>query len=132
MPDDRTERFVDALHALEEDRDLDRIASLFTDDAELISPTHASPHRGPDAARAFWDAYRRTFAEIRSEFRNIVESDGTAMLEWQSRGRTSTGGALDYAGVSVLEFDGDRIRSFRSYFDSHELGEDMQGRSARE
>lgn len=128
MADDRTERFIEALHALEEDGDLDRIVGLFTDDAELSNPTHDGPHGGPDAVREFWDAYRRSFAEIHSEFRNVVESDTIAMLEWRSRGRTSRGGAIDYGGVTVLEFDGDRIRSFRSYFDTHELGEEMQGR----
>lgn len=60
---------------------------------------------------------------MHSEFRNVVETDRTALLEWQSRVRTAAGHDLTYDGVSVLEFDGDRIRRFRAYFDPTKLRE---------
>ena len=114
-----TRRFIDALHGLEERQDLDAMVALFADDAELSNPTDAEPHRGPDGARRFWDAYRRSFAEIHSEFRHVVTADGVALLEWSSRGRAAEGAPIEYDGVSVVEFaDGEgRVRRFRAYFD---------------
>ncbi len=125
MAERPTDRFIEALHALEERGDVERIASLFTEDAELRNPTDPRPHWGPEGARRFWGSYRRSFAEIHTEFRHVVEADGTAMLEWESRGRTSRGGPIRYDGVSVLEFEDDRVRGFRSYFDTRELAEQL-------
>lgn len=126
MVDSRTERFIDALHALEDEGDVDRIVSLFADNAELHNPTERYVHRGAEGARKFWDSYRRSFDAIHSEFRAVGEADDAALLEWESRGRTSDGGPIRYGGVSVIEFDGERIRRFRSYFDAHALGEQFE------
>ncbi|MEJ7810190.1 MAG: nuclear transport factor 2 family protein [Gemmatimonadaceae bacterium] len=116
-----TGAFIDALHALERDRNSDAMVRLFADDAELSNATHTEPQRGAEAARHFWHGYRESFDEIASEFRNVVESEGAALLEWTSRGRLAGGGEVEYSGVSVLELDGERIRRFRAYFDPADL-----------
>ncbi|MFW6079230.1 MAG: nuclear transport factor 2 family protein [Gemmatimonadota bacterium] len=137
MAEDRARRFIDALHRLEEDRDPDPIAELFADDARLRNPVHEMRERGRDGARHFWRTYRDTFDEIRSEFRNVVESDGAVALEWYSHGRTSNGRECEYDGVSILEYDEDDegIRAFRAYFDPGKLGIQLRpggpGRAAR-
>lgn len=119
------ETFIAALNRLESDGDVDGIASLFSEGAELRNPTAVRPERGREGARRFWETYRRTFKEVHSEFRNVVESDGTAILEWRSRGRTDGGREFDYDGVSVVEFEDGRIRRFRSYYDPADLGEQL-------
>jgi len=118
----RAERFIEALRRLERERDVDDIASLYADDAELDNPTHQTPRHGAGGAREFWRHYRDTFDEIESTFRSVVESGDVAALEWTSRGRAVGGEPFEYAGVSVLEFEGDRIRRFRAYFDPADLG----------
>lgn len=131
MADSRADRFIDALHRLEEDRDVEPIAALFAADARLSNPAHAVRETGPAGARSFWRTYRNTFDEIHSEFRNVVEADGAVVLEWRSRGRTSTGRECRYGGVSVLEFGDDGIRAFRAYFDPGELGYQLGARPGR-
>jgi ketosteroid isomerase-like protein len=118
----RAQTFIDALHDLEETRDTEPIVSLFNDDADISNPVMQHKHRGQDGARDFWSSYRGTFDEIHSNFRHVLEDGDTAVLEWTSRGRAADGGEIAYGGVSVLEFEGDRIRSFRTYFDSRALG----------
>lgn len=111
------ETFIAALHRLEEQNDTEGMVSLFADDAELSGPTDAEPHRGREGARRYWQAYRASFAEVHSEFRNVVADDGVAILEWTSRGRGAGGAPFEYDGVSVVEFEDGRIRRFRAYFD---------------
>jgi limonene-1,2-epoxide hydrolase len=113
--------FIDALHALEDRGELEPMVALFADDADLRNPSHVGPHRGPDGARRFWSAYRGTFRDIHSEFRHVLEDGGSALLEWTSRGRTTGGLDVAYDGVTVLEWEGDRLRRFRAYFDPGDL-----------
>ena len=115
-----TAGFTNALHLLEKASDVDGIAALFSDDAVLSNPLAVHDADEGGAAKAFWTAYRAPFEEISSEFVNIVEGDGTAMLEWRSDG-TVRGQAVSYSGVSVLEFANNRISSFRAYFDPREV-----------
>lgn len=112
--------FITALHQLEETSDVDGITALFSDNAVLSNPLAVHDADDGGAARTFWTAYRAPFEEITSEFINVAEGDGSAMLEWRSDG-TVRGQAVSYSGVSVLEFADDRISSFRAYFDPREL-----------
>ena len=115
------ETFISALRAVEEQGDLSEMVRLYGDEAELRNPTDERPHTGPGGAERFWKAYRDAFESIHSDFHTIVETDGQAMLEWTSRGRTATGSDFEYDGVTVLEYDGDQVRRFRAYFDPSDL-----------
>ena len=115
------ETFISALRAVEERGDLSEMVRLYGDDSELRNPTDDRPHTGPDGAERFWKAYRAAFERIHSDFHAIVEGDGQAMLEWTSRGRTAAGSDFEYDGVTVLEYEGDRVRRFRAYFDPSDL-----------
>ena len=116
------DEFIDALHALEESNDVERMVQLFDDDAEITNPTHAAPHRGREGAREFWRSYRETFEEIHSDFSRVVETGDTTLLEWTSRGRGRAGESIAYSGVSILETRGGKVHRFRAYFDSNALG----------
>lgn len=127
------EQFMAALSALERDRDVETIAALFAAGSEignLITPRHFS---GPEGARGFWQAYRATFDEVQSEFRNVIAGDGSAALEWTTSGTSAQGAPISYTGVSILEFAGGKITRFWAYFDPGDLGRQMeQGGSSRE
>lgn len=122
MAGERTEKLIEALHRLESEGDLEPMVSLFAPDAELQTPTNHPLERGPEGARHFWDAYRRTFREVHSEIRRVYECGDSAVLEWTTRGRTTAGADITYEGVSIADFEDDRIRRFRSYFDPRRLG----------
>lgn len=114
----RADRFAEALQDLERTSDPDAIAATFASGAELDRP---EIHDGGDAddPHAFWSGYLRPFDEIATEFTRISEVGDLAVLEWISRGRLTTGRAIEYRGVSVLDFDGeDRIAGFVTYYDT--------------
>ncbi|TFI57988.1 SDR family NAD(P)-dependent oxidoreductase [Sphingomonas parva] len=110
--------FIPALRRLEEEGDPGPVVALFAEGAEISNPIVRHEAGGPEAAERFWRSYRGSFAEIRSEFRGIVEQDGVTMLEWVSEGRSAKGNPFRYGGVSVIEHEGGAIRAFRSYFDT--------------
>ena len=116
--------FIDALWHLEGTGEAGPIAGLFTPGATVSNPLVKHAGQEPDGAMKFWQAYRSAFGQIRSEFKQVLEGEGSAMLEWSSRG--DVGGAeLEYGGVSVLEIGDDGIMAFRTYFDPQRLGEQL-------
>jgi hypothetical protein len=118
MPDGRsavTDRFIKALEETERTRDASKLAGLFTPSAELHSYTR--DQRGRDA-KAFWKEYLEAFDDVRSRFTRVEEKDGSAVLEWESEGHLPGGTPIHYEGVTLLEFDGNQVKRFRTYYDS--------------
>jgi ketosteroid isomerase-like protein len=112
--------FVEALRKLEEDRDVEALVEIHTEDCEVGNVSVPQTFRGHDGLREFWTSYRKTFGEMRSEFRNVIASEDGAALEWTTRG-TSNGDSLSYNGVSILEIEGDKVSRFMAYFDTRDL-----------
>src|SRR5215207_2340117 len=77
----------------------------------------AARHEG---LREFWTEYRKTFGEMKSEFRNVFATEDGAALEWTTEG-TSNGDRVSYEGESILEFEGGKVRRFMAYFDTRDL-----------
>lgn len=111
-------RFVDALRALEQDGDTAPMAELATDDTRWTSSGAAHASTGRDGARHFWEAYRRTYADITSHFTTVTETDARAVLEWVSTGHHHDGQPVRYVGATMLDLDGDAVREVRLYFDT--------------
>lgn len=127
MSKDLTENFVNALHGLERDGDAEVMVSLFTEDCEIGNTALHDTLNGRDGVRKFWTNYRATFAELESNFKNQIVSDGSSALEWESVGRSANGEEVRYQGVSILEDDGERITRFFAYFDPADLGKQITG-----
>jgi ketosteroid isomerase-like protein len=121
----RGQRFVEALYALEDGRDVEPLATLHGDDADISNPLVPHRHAGPEGARHFWNAYRGTFDTVRSEFHHVEDASDASFLEWTSTGRTTQGRDFSYRGMSVVEWNGERIRAFRTYFDPRQLGQQI-------
>lgn len=118
MPTATAERFMNALHQSEQRRDPAPLVELFGEQSELENLTSKSPAKGKDGAREFWQHYLDSFERVESKFTHTIEADGGAVLEWVSEGALPDGRPIRYRGVSVLELDGDRVRKFRTYYDS--------------
>jgi ketosteroid isomerase-like protein len=116
------DKFIEALHKLEESRDLETITGVFAEDAEVGNIVAPEKFGGRDGAREFWTKYRDTFGEVRSTFRNVIVTDNCAALEWTTEGTTSGGAPIKYEGVSILEIKEEAITRFRAYFDAGDLG----------
>ena len=113
--------FIDALRRLETDRDPDPLAALYADGAVAGNTAIDRQFTGQDGAREFWSRYRDAFDTIESQFRNVVEQDGVAILEWTSTAKTDGGPEFEYEGVTVVVTDGERITRSTAYFDPRAL-----------
>lgn len=120
------EQFIEALHKLEEDRELDPIVATYSEDCEVGNIIVPEKFKGPDGARRFWSEYRDTFGEIHSSFRNVIASDGSAALEWTTKATSADGDPLEYDGVSILEIEDGKVTRFRAYFNPRSLGRQME------
>ena len=118
MASQRTETFTQTLQDMEQSGDTSKMAALFSDSAELRNLTHQEPEQGQAGARRFWDRYLSVFDQIRSTFTHTIEGDSSSVLEWSSTGSLAEGSPIEYRGVSVLEWEGEQIRAFRTYYDS--------------
>jgi len=118
-------RFVEALKALEDGRDVEPLAALHGTEADISNPLVPHVHHGPEGARQFWSGYRATFDTVRSEFHHVEDGDDVSFLEWTSSGRSNQGRDFTYRGVSVVEWEGEQIHAFRTYFDPRHLGEQI-------
>lgn len=117
MADDTVQRFIDALRKLESHSEVDDLAGLYGEDAVCGNVATRTTHTGPDGAREFWAGYRKAFSEMRSDFREAVSGDAAAALEWVTTATRAGGDPVEYEGVTILEFDGDKLARSTAYFD---------------
>ena len=125
MSKEVADRFVEALHKLEEDRDVEALVEIHTDDCDVGNVAVPRTFSGHDGLREFWTSYRDTFGEMRSEFRNVFADEvGHAALEWNTSGDTN-GNDVSYDGVSLLEMEDGKVSRFRAYFDPRTINEQV-------
>jgi ketosteroid isomerase-like protein len=122
---ERAQRFVEALAGLEERGELEPLVSLFAEDARVSNVASRREFSGREGARQFWREYKAMLARVRSTFRNMIEAGERVALEWETQGTAHNGAAVSYDGVSIIEWDGDRIRRFQAYFDPGLLRREM-------
>ena len=123
MAENLAKQFIDALHKLEAERDVDTIVSLFSDECEIGNVVTEDKNISP---KEFWTSYRENFGEVNSEFRNEIVAENTVALEWTTTGTSGVGSEIKYDGVSILETSGDKITRFHAYFDPNKLGKQME------
>lgn len=126
MTKEIAEKFVAALHKLEESRETDEIVSLYADNAEIANVVAPVKFEGQDGARNFWTKYRETFGEMRSEFRNQIYGEQSAALEWTTRGNANHEHEIVYSGVTILEIENDKITRSCAYFNADDLGRQIE------
>jgi limonene-1,2-epoxide hydrolase len=120
MSNEVADDFIKALRKLEEERNVEPLVELHTEDCEVGNVSVSGTFRGHEGLREFWTSYRSTFGEMKSEFRNVFATEDGAALEWTTEG-TSNGDAVSYDGVSILEIEGGKVRRFMAYFDTRDL-----------
>jgi len=114
------DNFVAALWELEKNENVELLVEIHTEDCEVGNVSVPETFDGHDGLREFWKEYRRTFGEIKSEFRNVIATEDRVALEWTTEG-TSNGDLVSYDGVSILEIEDGKVRRFMAYFDTCRL-----------
>jgi steroid delta-isomerase-like uncharacterized protein len=119
------DRFVEALWRLEEDRDVEELVEIHTEDCTTGNVAVPQTFDGHDGLREFWTNYRNTFDDMKSEFHNVfADGDGHAALEWTTEG-SANGNTVSYQGVSILEIEDGKVKRFMAYFDPRSLTEQV-------
>jgi ketosteroid isomerase-like protein len=131
MAMERAQRFVDALTKLEQSGELEPLLALFAEDAQVSNVASTRVFTGLEEVRQFWTEYKGLLARVKSTFRNMIESGDRVALEWETQGTAQNGAAVSYEGVSILEWQGDRIIRFYAYFDPGLLGREIVRGTAR-
>jgi hypothetical protein len=113
-----SDRFMAALHHLDEHADTGPMVELTAPEAVLRKLDRHQEETGPEGARVFWDDYRSVFATISTEFTSTLDGASGSSLEWISRSTLKDGAELTYSGVTVIDVDGDHVTGVRTYYDS--------------
>jgi ketosteroid isomerase-like protein len=113
-----TDKFIDALHRLHADREVEPLVALFAADATLSKLGHQHEEHGPEGARTFWEQYRAVFDDIEATFTHTIAGEDSVALEWTSTGSLRGGHPFSYDGISILQGDGEQLHGFRTYYDS--------------
>ena len=129
MAQETAKKFVEALHKLEAERDLETIVGLFGENSKVGNVVTGD--KNLDASQ-FWQSYRDNFDRVESTFRNEIITENRAALEWTSKGTSSDGNEFEYDGVSILETEGEKISRFHAYFDPNKLGRQIVDEKSRE
>ena len=127
MSEQLANKFIEALRTLETDRDVEPLAALYADEAEIGNVIAPGRFHGPDGARQFWTDYRGTFDKAESKFRSVIAGGGGAALERTTQGTSFEGAPFGYSGVTILEIDGDKVIRSSAYFDPSALGRQIKG-----
>ena len=130
MAMERAQRFVDALMKLEESGEVESLLELFSDESQVSNVASHRTFHGREGAREFWREYKGMLRHVKSTFRNMIESGDRVALEWESNGTAHNGAAVNYEGVSIIEWDGELISRFYAYFDPRVLGMELSHGSA--
>jgi ketosteroid isomerase-like protein len=112
------DRFMAALKDAERSHDPAALVELFADDAELHTLAKEEVAHGRDGAAKFWADYLKVFERVKSEFTRVVGDDTGAAMEWVADGALANGKPIRYRGVSVIELSGEKVKSFRTYYDT--------------
>lgn len=125
MSQEVADRFVEALRKLEQDRDVEALVEIHTEDCDVGNVAVPRTFSGHDGLREFWTGYRDTFGDMKSEFRNVFADEaGHAALEWNTSAEAN-GNEVSYDGVSLLEIEEGKVNRFRAYFDPRTVNEQV-------
>lgn len=126
MSEEVANKFIEALWTLEDSKDVEPLAALYTVEAAVGNVIAPDKFHGPDGARSFWSEYRGTFDAAKSKFRNVIAGSGSAALEWTTAGTSLDGKPFSYSGVTILEIEGGEVTRSSAYFDPKALGRQIE------
>ncbi|MDQ7823564.1 MAG: nuclear transport factor 2 family protein [Candidatus Eremiobacteraeota bacterium] len=104
--------------------DFDRAMEHFDEKGSLVFPGTAplsGTYKGKEAVRKYFRRMHIAVPDLAFTILHIAESGKVAIIEWINRGKTRRGGPYENRGVTVLEFEGEKIWELRDYLDTEKL-----------
>lgn len=110
-------------------RDMNLLMSVLTDDVVYEDAPLGLVLRGKEQVRQFAEGFFRAFPDLRSTCKVVVVHGDTGFCEWQLTGTQaadlpnipSRGRKMNLPGVSIYEFEGNKIKRTVDYWDLNTL-----------
>ena len=115
---------VDALIEANEQRDVDALCALLTDDVEYENVGMGVCH-GPDEVRALLGPFFAGAERVAWDVLAQLEHDGTVMNERVDHFFMPGGKQVDVRVAGCFEVVGDKVRRWRDYFDTGAMMRDL-------
>ena len=96
--------------------DPDELAAYFTEDG-YVQPVMKEPYQGRAEIRRMFGLWAQHFSDVDTPLRNIAGEGNVVFTEWLDKSEFD-GKAHVVPCVGVFEFDGDKIKAWRLYYDS--------------
>ena len=122
-------RTIDAYFECINHEHWDRLAQLFSDDAELRA-VGARPRTGRNDIGTYFREALGPYPEHRDEPTRIIPAGQTVTVEIHFEGRLANGRPLAFDAVDVFDFRGDRIQRLTSWYDSAQVRRDLRNATA--
>jgi steroid delta-isomerase-like uncharacterized protein len=109
----------DAWNAAWNTKDADKLAAFFAPGATYYEPDLPGVTDGDKGIR---EAAQKTWSdwpEATFELVSMTVEEPRVVVEWRSTATHRSGKVLRLEGIDVLEWDGDKIKSARVYYDVH-------------
>ena len=101
-----------------ETQDIDAVLEFLTDDVEWhYSAVTKPPKHGKDGAREFLEAYKAKVRNPNWRIFNYAEKGDQLLVEGVDEFDLAEGGHAQIPYMGIYEFRGDKICSWRDYFD---------------
>jgi limonene-1,2-epoxide hydrolase len=95
--------------------DPDELASFFTDNG-YIQPMMKDPYAGHDEIRRMFGIWASQWSGVETPLRNIVGTGDVVMTEWSDES-SFDGKRYVIPCTGVFEFEGEKIKAWRLYYD---------------
>ena len=98
-------------------RDLEAIMAHFAEDAAYANVPMGPPHVGKPAILAFIEGFIGSASEINFIVHNQVEGANGVVMNERTDILAFEGNRVELPVMGVFEFEGDKIKAWRDYFD---------------
>ena len=107
-------------------RDWTELSDMFAPDVTLIHPVYPKSTGRDAVGRFFTDYIPSRFLKYYEYAPNVIVEENQAAAEWIFEVTRLDGQAATLKGITVLEFDGERIKTIKIFTDPMQLGSPAQ------
>ena len=112
------------------ERDFDRAASVFADDAEMLNVATGAVYRGPEGFKRDMEYWFTAFPDCTCDVTSVIATDDTAVIEFIARGTNTgpllnpgseippTGKSVEIANCEIYRVEDGKILGGRAYYDT--------------
>lgn len=114
-------------------KELDQVYKVFSNHAVIHSPS--GEYQSPQAMYDIVKKWVTAIPDVELTLLNTIEENGLVVSHWNAKGShqselagvPASGNKLQYQGVTMYRFEGDKVVEYWAYIDVGRLNKQMQG-----